>query len=555
MIEYLKIADLALLDKAQIEFREGFTAVTGETGAGKSVLLGALSMLAGNKCSKEVVRAGADCCCAEAVLHFSDTSKIDAYLEQNGVPSCEDGALVLSRSIHRQKSARAFVNGALVSQAVLAGLGEFWVDFHGPGEPQKLFSASNQLSMLDAFSDDTAAVSEYISLLRRRAALLREIAELKCSKGLAPDEIEFLKTRIAAIDKVNPTEESVAELEENSRIAEMASDIVEKSSAIYGLLSGESGAGESVAAAVRLAGELEGAGERAEALARRLESASVEIADIADEYESLARSCDMSEERIADIREKMSAWLSLARSYGASAELVQKARAEMRKKIDTQSDVKSSLEKLAKDESEICAKMKPIASAILEARRKGAKKLSASVAKMLPKLGFKNAEFDIKVEPLSEPSADCGSACEFRFCPNPGQPLLPLAKIASSGELARVMLALKATLADADSTPLLVFDEVDANVGGEIGAEVGRQLAALAGRHQVLCVTHLPQVAACAAAHLLVEKRQTKNSTSMEITSIGDNEQARVSELARMLGDRNSDSAIAHARKLLDKSL
>ena len=187
----------------------------------------------------------------------------------------------------------------------------------------------------------------------------------------------------------------------------------------------------------------------------------------------------------------------------------------------------------------------------MKARLKAAKKLSLNVAKLLERLGFKNARFEIHVASLPEPGPECGSRCEFKFSANPGQPLLGLAKIASSGELARVMLALKTTLADADSTPLLVFDEVDANVGGEIGAEVGKELAHLAGRHQVFCVTHLPQVAACASSHFLVEKIQTKTSTSVSIIPISSNRESRVSELARMLGDRNSRSALAHAERLL----
>ena len=195
----------------------------------------------------------------------------------------------------------------------------------------------------------------------------------------------------------------------------------------------------------------------------------------------------------------------------------------------------------------------PIAEKLLKAREKAAKKLAERASKTLLGLGFKNARFDISIYAESEPSPDCGSSCEFMFMANPGQPLLPLAKIASSGELARVMLALKTTLADADATPLLVFDEVDANVGGEIGAEVGKRLAELSKGHQVFCVTHLPQVAACANGHFLVEKSQTKTSTSVSIARIDGDKKRRVSELARMLGDRNSESAVAHAQKLLDK--
>ena len=523
MIEFLKINDLALLDKAQIEFLGGFTVVTGETGAGKSVLLGALSILAGNRCPKEAIRKGADACRVEASLSFGDTSKIDAYLEENGVNPCEDGALVLSRAISREKSGRVFINGTLTSLSTLAGLGEFWIDFHGPGEPQKLFSQKNQLSMLDSFAGNEKLTEKYLALYAERADILRRIEAAKNSKRLSPDEMEFLQKQIAAIDALKLSPESVDELEEKSKLAEMASEIVEKSGAIVELLNGENGALGMISGANRLAGELRAAGDAALSLGRRLSEACIEISDIADEFESLARSSDMGEDEIEAVREKMSEWLGLARKYGGTAERVLEARNEMANRIAMQGDVKATLEKLGAEEKGLLEKMAPVAEEILKSRKKA--------------------------------GPSCGSACEFVFSANPGQPPLSLAKIASSGELARVMLALKTTLADADSTPVLVFDEVDANVGGEIGAEVGRELARLAKRHQVFCVTHLPQVAAFGDNHLLVEKKQTDTSTSVVISDIGGNKKKRVGELARMLGDRNSESAIAHAEKLLDKSL
>lgn len=551
MVEYLKISNLALLKEAQLEFSGGFTVVTGETGAGKSVLLGALSMLAGNRCGREIVGKASDTCKVEAVLHFKDPSKINAYLEGNGIPACEEGVLVIARTVSREKSGRAFVNGALVPLSTLSNLGAYWIDFHGPGEPQKLFSLRNQLSMLDSFAGIQNLSDAYLSLLEERAGILREIEKNRSAKSLDPDEIEFLKAQISAIDSANPTDENIAELEEKYKLAEMASDIAEKSSAIANIIECEGGVSESLATATRLAGELSGAGARIEDLRSRLESANLELADISEEFKSLARCSDMDESEIEEVRERMSNWLSLARKYGASAELVRQARETMNKKIETQSDVKSTLQKLSESEAAILDRMSPIAADIMKARLKAAKKLSLNVAKLLERLGFKNARFEIHVASLPEPGPECGSRSEFKFSANPGQPLLGLAKIASSGELARVMLALKTTLADADSTPLLVFDEVDANVGGEIGAEVGKELAHLAGRHQVFCVTHLPQVAACASSHFLVEKIQTKTSTSVSIIPISSNRESRVSELARMLGDRNSRSALAHAERLL----
>ena len=553
MIEYLRIENLALLKRAEIDFTEGFTAVTGETGAGKSVLLGALAMLSGARCGKEVVGGHSDTCRVEAVLRFKDTSKIDKLLESSGLPPCEDGTLLISRVVGISKPSRAFVNSSPAPLSFLSKLGGSWIDFHGPGEPQKLFSRKNQLEMLDTFAGDSQLLEEYMRIYSERRQILSNIESLSQTKSLGEDEIEFLRSRIAAIDAVNPTEESIAELEEKSKLAEAASDIVEKSSAVAEAIDGDGGILEKLAAASKFASEISRFSAAAESLSERLRGVGLELADISSEYGNLARSSNMDEAQIETVRRKMTDWLGLCRKFGNSVESVLSARREMAAKIENQSDVRATMEKLRRRADELLESLVPIAEKILKAREKAAKKLAERASKTLLGLGFKNARFDISISAESEPSPDCGSSCEFMFMANPGQPLLPLAKIASSGELARVMLALKTTLADADATPLLVFDEVDANVGGEIGAEVGKRLAELSKGHQVFCVTHLPQVAACANGHFLVEKSQTKTSTSVSIARIDGDKKRRVSELARMLGDRNSESAVAHAQKLLDK--
>ncbi len=553
MIEYLRIENLALLERAEIDFTEGFTAVTGETGAGKSVLLGALAMLSGARCGKEAVGGHSDTCRVEAVLRFKDTSKIDRLLESSGLPPCEDGTLLISRVVGISKPSRAFVNSSPAPLSFLSKLGGYWIDFHGPGEPQKLFSRKNQLEMLDTFAGDSQLLEEYMRIYSERRQMLSNIESLSQTKSLGEDEIEFLRSRIAAIDAVNPTEESIAELEEKSKLAEAASDIVEKSSAVAEAIDGDGGILEKLAAASKFASEISRFSAAAESLSERLRGVGLELADISSEYGNLARSSNMDEAQIETVRRKMTDWLGLCRKFGNSVESVLSARREMAAKIENQSDVRATMEKLRRRADELLESLVPIAEKILKAREKAAKKLAERASKTLLGLGFKNARFDISISAESEPSPDCGSSCEFMFMANPGQPLLPLAKIASSGELARVMLALKTTLADADATPLLVFDEVDANVGGEIGAEVGKRLAELSKGHQVFCVTHLPQVAACANGHFLVEKFQTKTSTSVSIARIDGDKKRRVSELARMLGDRNSESAVAHAQKLLDK--
>lgn len=486
-------------------------------------------------------------------MRFEDSSEIDALLDSAGLPPCEDGALLISRTVGVSKPSRAFVNSSPAPLSFLSRLGGYWIDFHGPGEPQKLFSRRSQLEMLDTFAGDSGEIAEYMRIYSERREVLAQIEELSQARSLGADEIEFLRSRIAAIDALNPTEEGIAQLEEKSKLAEAASDIAQKSAAAAEAIGGDGGALESVAAAAKLAAEIARLCPSSAPLAERVKAVSFELSDISSEYEGLAGSSNMDEAEIEEVRAKMTDWLGLCRKYGRSVGQVLAARAEMAGKIEMQSDVRATIAGLEERASSLLSELSPIAEKIFKLRSRAARKLADAASKTLLGLGFKNARLDIGLARVPEPSPDCGSSCEFAFSANPGQPLLPLAKIASSGELARVMLALKTVLAEADSTPILVFDEVDANVGGEIGAEVGKQLARLAARHQVFCVTHLPQVAARADSHFLVKKSQTKTSTSVSISRIDADAGLRVSELARMLGDRNSESAIAHAKKLLDK--
>ena len=541
MLEFVKISNLALMNNETVEFSKGFTVVTGETGAGKSVLLGALAILAGNRVGKEVVGNYGDHCVVQAQLLFDDCQNINSFLEENALPLCEENALVLSRTISKTKSARVTINGAITTLAVLSKLGQLWIDFHGANEPQKLFSEKNQLHMLDAFAHNQAERDAYLQTYSEYARMLREIDSVKNSKKLSPDEIEFLRKRIAEIENLNPSKESIAELEEQSKLAEMSSEIVEKASEISSMLLSENGASSMLASANRLASSLVNVSDNARSLYERVSSASIEIVDIAQEYESMARSCNMSAGQIEQIRQQMSVWISLGRKYGASVEDVLSAKDEMKHRIEMQSDIKASLDKLAFESDKLLKTLQPLAEKVYKTRKMAADKLSKNVCVLLERLGFKRPRFEVELQKSQVPSV--------------GHEPLELAKIASSGELARVMLSIKTVLAEQDSTPVLVFDEVDSNVGGEIGSEVGAQLAKLAKKHQVFCVTHLPQVASQGDNHLVVIKTQTDTSTSVSIKSLTENQNERISEIARMLGDRNGDTAIEMAKKLLQKHI
>lgn len=482
-----------------------------------------------------------------------------AFLEGHGLPPCEEGVLLLRRSFSRKRIPRIQVNGAVTTLAVLKELGERWIDFHGPGEPQKLFKESVQLELLDAYTrgradDDSvgALFREFGSGYEDYRALQRRIAEVEGESQLTEDEQEYLRGQIERMDELPVEEDAIAALERDYQRASSSQALQELIGSVMEGLSGEHGVSDRLSDLLRLAQDLpELDPESGGALRERLRSLVVEVEDLAGSFRDLGEDADFDEETIRSLESRMESWMELRRKYGGSLEAVLSERQGIERKLNLQGDVAGTLARLEKETGQLERHLVELADQLEEARRAASEALAQQVVELLHRLGFQNARFQIELERKPELSATGGMSCSFRFSPNRGQALQPLNKIASSGETARVMLAVKTLLAKVDRIPVLVFDEVDANVGGEIGLEVGRELRLLGDRHQVLCVTHLPQVACQGHRHFVVEKRQDSETTEVRIGPVDGDRSSRVEELARMLGDRRSASAIEHAESLL----
>jgi DNA repair protein RecN (Recombination protein N) len=550
MIRRLQIRDLALMDRTSLELGAGFTVVTGETGAGKSVLLGALSLLAGNRAAKTIVRKGAEECSVEAELETDGDKRFDEVLKTLDLPACDDGLLILKRSVHATKAGRISINGGSATLTQLQQLGELWIDFHGPGEPQKLMRAETQLEMLDLHAGLAAPLAAYRTGWRLRNELLREAAEAATAERLSEDEAAFLRSQLEKLDSLDLSEEAITKLERDharsSRAQELAALLGQLESGL-----GSDGLGEVLPKLLKAGDDVARIDEEASALRDRLNSLAAEAEDIRADFARLGRGLSSDDESAAELDGKMNLWLEFRRKYGPGADSVREKREALRRRLASQGDVEARVAKLKAEAAKVEKDLRKQADVLRAARTKAADKLAAAARKMLGSLGFKKADLRIEVA-TAELGPHGADAVRFLFCPNAGQDLLPLDQIASSGEAARVMLALKTVLAAVDRTPVLVFDEVDANVGGEIGAQVGRELAALGKGHQVFCVTHLPQVAALGHTHLVVTKTQDDKSTTVEIAPVHGKRKDRESELARMLGDRASKVALSHARELLD---
>ena len=551
MLQSLRIKNLALLEEVALDFEAGFTVVTGETGAGKSILLGALSLLAGERADKTLIRQGAPACEVEASLYFENPKVINALLAELDLPPCEDGILILKRSLPREKAPKVTVNGGLATLAALQRLGEAWIDFHGPSEPRRLLKESCQLDLLDLYGRSGDALAAYSVKYRAWRDLVAERERIARETKLSPDQIKFLENQLARLDALDLTDEAIEALERDFQRLSKAQELTALASTLANGLTGEDGATGRVAGLVREARQLENLDPASKVLADRLSAASIELADLGAEFESLCGSFNFDPEQAEQLQANMNTWLEVKRKHGGDLRAVIEARDDMRRRLEIQGDLEGTLIRIEKQIADAERAARKEATVLRTLREKSSRELAKIAAASIAQLGFKKADFQIRIVPLDQlgPTGDCG--VEFLFSPNVGEPALPLNRVASSGELARVMLALKTVLADLDDVPVLVFDEVDANVGGEIGRVVGEKMAGISKGHQVLCITHLPQVAAQGDSHLVVEKDQSKDRAVVTIAPIQANRKARVSELARMLGDRTAKSALAHAEELL----
>jgi DNA repair protein RecN (Recombination protein N) len=554
VLQSLRIRNLALLEEVALDFEAGFTAVTGETGAGKSILLGALSLLAGERADKTLIRQGAAACEVEGSLYFAEAGEIDALLAGLELPLSEDGVLLLKRTLSRDKPPKITVNGSLATLAALQRLGEHWVDFHGPSEPRRLLKEACQLELLDLFARNAPALEAYRGSYDAWRALRTERERIAAASQLSPDQVEFLRGQLAKVDALAPTPEAIEALERDFHRLSRAQELIGLAEILAGGLTGEDGLQGRLAGLLREARRLESLDPASQPLATRLNAAAVELNDLGAEFGSLGQQLQSDAEQAEELGARMASWLELKRRHGGDVASVLAAAEDIRRSLEGQADRAGTLVRFDRQIAEAEKGVRAEAQALRGRREKAAKELAQTAAKGIAQLGFQKADFSIRLVPLPEPGPAGDTGCEFLFSPNVGEAPRPLHRIASSGELARVMLALKTVLADLDAVPLLVFDEVDANVGGEIGRVVGEKMAAIGRTHQVLCVTHLPQVAAQATCHLVVTKDQSKDRAIVAIAPIQASRKARVGELARMLGDRTAKSAVAHAEELLGRT-
>jgi DNA repair protein RecN (Recombination protein N) len=547
----LRIRNLALVEDLAWQPGPGLVAITGETGAGKSLLIGALQLLLGERADKSLIRSGADACTVEAAFETADSRELDAWLEEQGTEPCADGQLFLKRTLSAAGSGRQFVNGSPCTLSVLKALGDRLVDLHGPHDHQSLFSREAQTRVLDAYAGAAAVAGDFAAAHRETNRLAGEIEDLRALEQDATLHREMLAhaAREIAEAKLSPGEEE--EVVARLRAAGNGQRLLELSSQLEAALGaeGDGGLRQALADAIRAARELARLDQSAAALNEALGEVATRIADLENDVRSYAEKIDSDPGTLRELEARADLLQALKRKYGGTIEEIVARGAQAAQDLEEIETRGEKIATLEKEASAAAGRAVKLAKALSAARAKAAPALAKAVTAELRELGFLRAGFGVRLEALAEARAQGAEWAEFEFAPNPGEPVKPLRAIASSGEISRVMLALKSVLAGQDGVPLLVFDEIDANVGGEVAVKVGQKMRGLSAAHQVLCITHLPQVAAAAHRQFSVTKEYDGNRT---VTAVGELVgTARVAELARMLGGQDTDSARAHARTLL----
>lgn len=549
MLSVLKIRNLALVEDVTWELAEGLVGVTGETGAGKSIIVGALKLILGERADRSLIRTGQEACTVEASFHLNDARSVNAVLEEAGLEPCQDGELIVKRTMSASGANKQFVNCSPVTIQVLKSLGEFLVDLHGPHDHQSLNSRERQIEMLDKFAGIEEHLTQYESAWKEWRAAATELDELENSERASSQQIDMLKFQANEIASANLKVGEEEEIESKHRIAANGARLAELCGAITCRLSeGDGSVIDGLREISRSIHELEKIDPGTTKMFEGFKSAQIELTELEGGVADYAEELEIDPAELARLESRIDTIQKLKRKYGRTIGEILEFLAETERKlsrIENRGEEIAKLQKLVKERE---ADVLKLAKQISKKRADAAPKLAKEVASHLIDLGFKQSVFAAQLTSLPEPSKKGLEEVDFHFAPNPGEPSKPLRMTASSGEMSRVLLAVKSALAKQDAVPLLVFDEIDANVGGNIAEAVGRKMAALGATHQVIAITHFAQVASLAKSHFVVTKEIQGGHTKSQIAEVAG--EVRVEELARMLGG-SAASAREHAKSLL----
>ncbi len=563
MLTRLYIRDFALIEEVEIEFGSGLNVITGETGAGKSILLGALYSILGGQTSAELVRSGADKCVVEGLLEFAEESAISEHLRQLEV-DVEGGQLFLRREILKSGRSRAFVNGSGQPIKKLRQIGELLVDLHGQHEHQALLAPHLHIRYLDAFGDLEKSCAELGRAWRQHRDATRDLLALEHQRQELVAGEELRTFQLDEIRSLDPQPDEETTLEAELQVLDNAHDLVRMGEELHELLYQREGSVYEQLGQVRnlLDRILEidlSVGQRAASL----EQIIYGVEDLAGALRDYGRNLDTNPARAEQLRERLETLRTLKRKYGNSLEAVCAYRDQLLQNEDLSTALDGQLAQATADLEQRRQKLAELSLKLSAKRHKTATALEKAVVKSLGQLGMEHGQFQVQLDRQEDREGlveyrgkklrvgEHGlENVSFHISANAGEAPRPLARVASGGEVSRIMLAIKEAIAERDLVPVLVFDEIDTGISGRIAAAVGRKLQALSSSHQTIAITHLPQIASLADHHFAVRKTRSGKRTTTQVTRL--DEKGRTEEIAYLLaGETVSDTARQHAREML----
>ncbi len=567
MLKTLRVHDLAILDHLELTLEPGLVVFTGETGAGKSIIIDAIGLVIGGKADAALVRSGAEVARVEAEFEVAGAlwPVVRAVLAREDVLDDEQPVVSLAREVRREGRSQCRLNGRQVSQAVLREVGELLVDVHGQGEHLSLLRPREHVYLLDRYAGLDDRRQALAGVVKRLTALRQELARLQQSEQERERRLDMLNFQVSEVEsaRLKPGEEAVLQAERN-RLANAEKLAAQADEALAVLVGDDEheGAGDLVGRAVRALSALSRIDPAQAALLETAQALSAQLRDLGAEVQAYREAIEFNPKRLDQLEERHELIKRLQRKYGERIEDILAFAKRAAEERDTLRNAAGSIERLKAQEQELLTQIGALGAALSAERKAAGRRLAKGIERELQDLKMEQARFGLDVQWIPvEGGAPVGAQTvafdstgldqiAFLIAPNPGEGLKPLVKIASGGETARLMLALKGVLAGADQTPTLIFDEIDQGIGGRVGGVVGDKLWTLTGgdAHQVLCITHLPQLAAYGDQHFRVEKRVTAGRTTTQVVALA--EPARVAELGQMLGGAG-ESTLAAARDLL----
>lgn len=545
MLRELRVKNYAIIDNLSLEFMPGLNVITGETGAGKSILIGALGLALGQRASSEAIKSGEDEASVEAFFDIKD----HPVLRGMGIDTSE--GILIRRTVTSGGKGRAFINDTMISVQGLATLGRTLVDMHGQHEHQSLLEPNKQLLIIDRYGRIDGLREKAADAYKDAQALRRHIDNLSMSAKERAQRIDLLKFQVNEIEAAGLTaNEESALTEERDILANLGrlKELLER--AYASIYEGEGSCIEKLSKAVSGIKEMHAIDPTSESALSGLEQALLLAEDAALTLRGHRDKYDMDPARLTEVDDRIDMIRNLKRKYGADIEAVlgycEKASAELRE-LENADETTGNLSRELEEKETLMSKL---CGDLSKKRKAAARSIEPAIKAVLKDLALEKSDFKIDIKPASAGLTGADSV-EFLFSANSGEPLRPLSKVASGGELSRVMLALKSVMREADEIPVLVFDEIDAGIGGKTARNVAMKLNDIASERQVLCITHLPQIAAVGANHLMIDKGSKNNRVCVNVKRLSG--AGREEEIARMLGGSVTKTSLEHARELLEK--